>query len=447
MSSRIDRMRDSHGNEIEEIEKRLRILRLRARFAAARDRSNKVVDRVDSRKNYSEAYNESRKPYRDHDLRPLSNRQPRAFESRGGILDTGLCALPYHGFAMRLFGSESEDDEYLFSDDDNSILEEDRSDEEDDMMSRILIPSSIRHVAPIRQTDRRYVTPSSLQAKVPAVAGTKRSSFQKQPPSKSPPHEPTSPPAVSRDLTCTSTISSHAQTPNTKNHEQLSLSIKTSDTKKTWLSRLKCQSHADKDDIWIPKDIPHILQEHDIRKWNVGQTRQTNQSNVLRSKTWNQDDSSTIATYPSIEVKQPKPIKQTKSKSEKPSNPSHFQSQSPFDGRSFENATPISHSHIKPYRSVSTGRTRSLNSSSGSGTRPATTAKHEMPRVGTGHSRKSTSSSKGRNKTKKVSKPLSIDLKLSASDDSADPYETVHYFQSPYGQPKTGTGTITSSWW
>ncbi|GAX19939.1 hypothetical protein FisN_1Lh590 [Fistulifera solaris] len=345
---------------------------------------------------------------------------------------------------MRLFGSESEDDEYLFSDDDNSILDEDRSDEDDEIMSRILIPSSIHHVAPIQQTGRRYVTPSSLQAD---VVGIKRNSSQKNPLfSKNTPHEPSKPsPMVQQDLTCTSTISSHAQSTKTKNHGQSSSSIKTSDTKKTWLSRLKCQSHADKDDIWIPKNIPHIPLEHDIHNWNVGQMRRADKSNVLRSKTWNQDDLSTIATYPSIEVKQPKTMRQTRPQSENPPNPSH--SQPPSDGSSFENTTPLSHSRLKPIRSVSTGRSRSFISMSGSGMCPVATPKQGLPRVGTGHSRKSTSSSKSRSKMKKVSKPLSIDLKLSASDDSADPYETIQYFQTPYGQPKTGTGKIPSSWW
>ncbi|GAX28619.1 hypothetical protein FisN_1Hh590 [Fistulifera solaris] len=348
---------------------------------------------------------------------------------------------------MRLFGSESEDDEYLFSDDDNSILDEDRSDEDDEIMSRILIPSSIRHVAPIHQTGRRYVTPSSLQATFPNVEDVKKNSSQKKAVlSKNAHHESFNPPPVLRqDLTCTSTISSHPQSSKTKNHEHSSSSIKTSDTKKTWLSRLKCQSHADKDDIWIPKNIPHIPLEHDIHNWNVGHSRQPDKSNVLRSKTWNQDDSSTIATYPSIEVKQPKPMRRTRPESENPSTPSHVQS--PFDGSSYENATPLAHSRIKPNRSVSTGRSRSLNSSSGSGVRPLTTPKQGLPRVGTEHSRKSTSSSKSRSKTKMVSKPLSIDLKLSASDDSADPYETIQYFRTPYGQLKMGTGTIPPSWW
>lgn len=451
MSSRIERMRDHHGSEIEEIEKRLRILRLRARFAASRE--HKMVERVESNKTHLKECYESRKPQHGHDLRALSNRLSRSLESRGGILDTGLCALPYHGFAERLFGSESEEEEYFFSDDDNSILEEDRSDEDDEMMSRASPPSPRRHVARLPQTERLYVAPSLLQAKMPDLAHTKKNSFRDLRPLPlivARDRSITSPVPV-RDLECTSTIASHARSMKTKPREHSSMSIKTSDTKKTWLNRLKCQSHADKDDIWIPKDIPHILQEYDNRHWNVCNDHKVEQSNVLRSKAtkiWNQDDSSTIATYPSIELKQQRALRrgnQSRTESRVPSNAS--QQQRSLDGRSLENVIPVSQSRINPNRSISTGKTRSLQSSSGSGTRGGTMPNQGMPRVETGHSRKPITVSKSRSKTKKAFKQLAIDLRLSASDDSADPYGTVHFFQSGYGHPRTGTGAITSSWW
>lgn len=446
MSSRIERMREHHSSEIEEIEKRLRILRLRSRYSVKRDRSNKTIDTIESIKQSVNERYQSPTAKHIHYLRALPKRQPRSLELKGGILDTGLCALPYHGFAERLFGLESEDEEFFFSDDDNSIFDEDRSDEDNEILSFVSPHSSSRDRARLSQTKRRNIAPTEPD-KIRDVVSTEKHSFRDLRPvpltlvrdlSAS-----SSVPAIDVPPTSTFTNSAHL---NTKVQAQPALSVKSSETKKTWLNRLKCQSHAEKDDFWVSKDI---LKAYDGDHLNVRNEGKVAASNVLQSSAvWNQDDSSTIATHPSFEKKQHRSFRHA-NQTRVVSQTSSYASQPPLsaDDVSFENLIPIPRPRTKSNRSVSTGRIRSSRESTGSGTRVGVMSNQGTPRVGTGHSRKSNGVPKTRSKTKKTSKPLNIDLRLSASDDSADPYETVHFFQTGFRPAGTGAGTITSSWW